>query len=89
MCWRWRTRIFSLTLQAQRRNDKLFHRKHFSLIPLSGNDFLAPVRIMGIFFSIIHTLALCNETISRTSRKTVVETRYNNRAAPERYDMVG
>ncbi|WP_206757723.1 MULTISPECIES: hypothetical protein, partial [Nostocaceae] len=48
--------------------DKLFNRKHFSRIPFTGNDFLAPVRIVGIFFSIVHTPNLCNETISRTSR---------------------
>ncbi|WP_206756494.1 MULTISPECIES: hypothetical protein, partial [Nostocaceae] len=46
----------------------LFNRKHFSRIPFTGNDFLAPVRIVGIFFSIVHTPQLCNETISRTSR---------------------
>ncbi|WP_224089549.1 hypothetical protein [Nostoc sp. MS1] len=38
---------------------------------MRGKDFLAPVRIVGIFFSIVHTPNLCNETISRTSRDLV------------------
>ncbi|REJ47403.1 MAG: hypothetical protein DWQ58_19610 [Microcystis aeruginosa TA09] len=40
----------------------------FSLIPLTGNDFLAPDTDVGIFFSIFYTITFCNQTISRTLR---------------------